>query len=116
LDTIYLSPDGWDWVLDANGDIAVASDPYSLAQDAASAIRAFEGECWYDTALGVPYWQQILGQLPPLSLVRAQMIAAAMTVPEVVSAQVFFTGFVNRVLSGQVQITTADGTTAAATI
>jgi hypothetical protein len=36
-------------VLDAEGNIAVASEPYSLAQDAASAIKTFAGEVFWDT-------------------------------------------------------------------
>ncbi len=109
MNTLYLNPGTWDLVADASGNIAMASDPYSLAQDAASAIRTFAGECWYDTTQGLPYWTQTLGLFPPLSLVKQQMVEAALTVPEVVSAQVFFAGLSGRLLSGQVQITTAAG-------
>ncbi|AJJ19826.1 hypothetical protein [Yersinia intermedia] len=53
--TLLLDRTAWDLVLDANGDIAMASLPYSIAQDVASAIKTFIGECWYDTSQGVPY-------------------------------------------------------------
>ena len=59
------------------------------------------------------YWSLVLGKLPSVALVRQMMIAAAMTVPGVASAQVFFTGFSNRKLSGQVQITSTAGVTIA---
>jgi hypothetical protein len=114
MDTLYLVPGTWDLALDANGNIALASDPYSLAQDAACAIRTFQGECWYNTALGIPYFAQILGHLPTLQYVKAQMAAAAETVPGVVSAQVFITGFTNRQLTGQVQVTDEAGMVTAA--
>jgi hypothetical protein len=109
--TLYLLPDTWDLTADAFGNIALASEPYALAQDAASAIRTFEGECYYDTTQGLPYWQQILGKMPPLSLVRQKMVDAALSVPGVVSARVFFSGFDDgtRQLSGQVQVTNAAG-------
>lgn len=106
--TLYLSPPTWDLALDASGNIALASAPYALAQDAASAIRTFIGECWYDTTIGVPYWAEILGHQPPLELVKAELVAAALTVPGVIAAQVFITS-VSRMVTGQVQVFDANG-------
>lgn len=107
--TIFLSPDNWDLVIDKSGDLAVASDPYSQAQDAASAIRTFEGEVYYDTTIGVPYWQQILGKLPPPALMKAYFVQAALTVPGVIRARVFLSTLEKRILTGQVQITNTTG-------
>lgn len=109
MNTLLLDQPAWDLVVDSAGNIAMASDPYSLAQDAASQIKTFQGEVYYDTTLGVPYWQQLIGRLPPLSLVRSYLIAVVLQVPEVVSAKVFISSLRNRLLSGQVQITAADG-------
>ena len=81
--TLLLDSLSWDLVLTAQGDIAVASEPYALAQDAASECKLFAGEAFYDTGRGIPYWGQILGLRPPLSLVRAYLIQAALIgVPE----------------------------------
>lgn len=110
--TLLLDQSAWDLVLDASGNIAVAGAPYSIAQDVASAVRTFLGECWYDTTQGLPYWQQILGKYPPLSFVRQKMIDAALTVPNVAKANVFFAKFSGRTLSGQIQIIDADGVAA----
>ncbi len=110
LNTLLLDTVVWDLVLDSNGDIALASPPYAVAQDVASAIKTFLGECWYDTTLGVPYWQQLLEQPPSQAQIVAAMNAAAMTVPGVVSASTVITSFVNRNVTGQVQFTTSDGT------
>ena len=112
--TLLLDIDKWDLVVDALGNIAVASDPYSLAQDAASAIKLFQGELWFDTTQGVPYWATILGKSPPLELMKAKFVAAAMTVPGVVSAKVFIASVRNRTVSGQVQVKNSAGQTAAA--
>jgi len=112
MDTIYLTPN-WDLTLDTNRSIALATSTYALAQDAASSIRTFSGECYYNTALGVPYFQQILGHTPPIALMRAQFIAAAMQVPGVIAAQVYFTNYVDRVVTGQVQVTNRVGAIAA---
>lgn len=103
----------WDLVLDTQGNIAVASEPYAIAQDAASECRLFAGEAFYDTGRGIPYWGQILGLRPPLSLVRAYLVQAAMLVPDVVKAAVFFSSFTNRQLGGQVQVTNETGGTIA---
>jgi|SRR3974390_170249 len=115
--TLLLDTVAWDLVLDANGNIAVATEPYSLAQDAASAIRTFLGECYLDTTIGIDYLGEILGQSPPLTLLKQLLANAAQTVPDVApnSAQVFITAVGQRIVSGQVQVTSAStGLTSAA--
>jgi hypothetical protein len=111
MNTLLLDRTAWDLVLTAAGDIALASDPYSIAQDVASAVKLFKGELWYDTTKGVPYWQQILGQWPPLAVVRAYIVTAALTVPEVVSAQCLVVSFLDRTITGQVLVTDSSGAT-----
>lgn len=108
--TLLLDQGAWDLCLDANGNIAVAQPPYALAQDVASAIRTFLGECWYDTSLGVPY-RNILGKNPPISYLIAQMEAAALTVPGVVSASCTIQSVKGRTVTGQVAFTDSSGAT-----
>lgn len=112
--TLYLVPATWDLAVDINGNIAVAAEPYALAQDAATAIKTFIGECWYNTLLGVQWYSDILGQPLNLALIKSQLITAAETVPDVTSAQVFIIAVTERALSGQVQITDSNGTVTAA--
>lgn len=107
--TLLLDQTAWDLVLDLNGNIALAGAPYAIAQDVASVTRTFLGECWYDTTQGIPYWQQILGEFPPLQYVAEQLQDAALTVPDVAAAQATFTSFQNRSLAGQIQIIDTDG-------
>lgn len=115
MDTLLLDRTKWDLVIDAKGNIAMASDPYSLAQDAASAIRLFAAELWYNVNKGVPYWGDILGQSPPpISLMKAKFEAAALTVPGVVAAKCFITTFTDRKIGGQVQVTDTLGNISAA--
>lgn len=103
--TLLLDNSTWDLVVDASGNIAVASEPYALAQDAASAIKLFLGEYYWDTTLGIPYLTQIFGASPPpLALIKEQLTNAALSVPDVASAQVFLNQLTNRALSGQVQV------------
>lgn len=114
MKTLLLSPLTWDLMTDASSNIAVADDPYSLAQDAASAIKLFLGELWFDTTQGVPYFEQLFGRPPNITLIKAKLATAAETVPGVVSAVVFVTSIVGRNVSGQVQVTDSSGTTTAA--
>lgn len=105
--TILLDTVTNNLVLDANNNIAVASEPYSLAQDAASAIKTFLGEIYWDTTVGVPYLTQIFGQNPSVETIKALFVAAALTVEDVASAQVFITSLSGRAISGQVQVVSA---------
>ncbi len=112
--TLLLDNVTWDLVLDAAGNIAVASEPYSLAQDAASAIQTFRGECYWDTKLGVPWVEQVFGKSPSISQLKQLLTDAALTVPGVASAQCFIVSAGARSVSGQVHVTGKDGGTSAA--
>lgn len=112
MNTLLLVTNEWDLCLDAAGNIALARPPYARAQDVASALRLFSGELWYNAALGIPYFTEILGHSPPASTFEQYMVAAALRVPGVVSAQCFIDSLENRQLSGQVTFTSTDGTTA----
>lgn len=107
--TLLLSQDNWDLVIDTSGNIAAATDPYSLAQDVASAVRVFTGDIWYDTAQGIAYLTRVLGQRPTNQFLKGQIEARALTVPGVVSARCLFVALQDRKLSGQVQIIDTTG-------
>lgn len=111
--TMLLDVLSWDLAIDASGNIAVADEPYSLAQDASSAIRLFLGKLYYDVLAGVPY-ERILAQPPNVPLLKSYMVAAALTVPGVVSAVCFISSIADRSVTGQVQVTNSNGQTAAA--
>jgi hypothetical protein len=108
MDTIYLTPD-WDLCADTFGNIAKAQAPYAIAQDVASAIKLFKGELWYDARQGVPYFKEILGHRPPLSLFKHHMETAALTVPQVVQAKCAVQALTNRQITAQVQFTDNQG-------
>lgn len=101
--TLLLDQTKWDLVLDSSGNIATAAPPYALAQDVASAVRLFLGELWYSTAKGIPYFEDILGHLPPASLIVSHIERAAKTVPGVVSARCIISSFSDRKINGQIQ-------------
>lgn len=103
--TLLLDTAAWDLVLDANGNIAVAAEPYALAQDAASAIKTWSGEVYYDTTLGV-LWRNILGKTPNPGLIKQQCQSQAALVPDVASVRVLLQS-IGRQTTGQVQVKSA---------
>jgi hypothetical protein len=112
--TLLLDRAGWDLCLTANGDIAVATEPYAQEQDVASECRVFEGECYYDTTRGIPYLTSILGRPVPVQILKEKLAEAARRVPGVRTATVYLTDITARSISGQVQFTagqSATGTT-----
>lgn len=105
--TLLLDQTAWDLVLDAKGNIAVATPPYSLAQDVAAAVRTFLGDCYYDQTLGIPYFS---GQ--SASLLAQQISAQALTVPGVVTAQMVITSYdAEGNLAGYIAFTDESGAT-----
>lgn len=110
--TLPLNLDSWDLELDAAGNWNLTGPDASLAQDVASAIRTFLGECWYDITLGMPYFQTILGKLPPASLITSKIEQAAKTISGVATVKVVGLGLnKQRVLTGTVVVTSATSTT-----
>lgn len=108
-DTLLLDRSAWDLAIDASGNIAVASAPYAVLQDVASRCRLVRGELWYDVTKGIPFFGQILGQSQPVQILKAQLVDAALSVPGVLAATVFLSDIVGRRVSGQIQVTTAQG-------
>lgn len=119
MQTLLLDIEVWDLVIDASNNIAVASNPYALAQDAASEIKLYQGELYWDTTRGIPYTSnatatgQILGLSPPANYMKQKFDEAALLVPEVVAAQSFIESFIGRKIKGQVQVTDREGAIAA---
>ena len=109
MKTLLLDNTYWDLLADAAGNIAVASEPYAFSQDVASALKLFLAECWFDTSRGIPYFETVLGQTPPIAYFQELMVRAALTVPGVASAQCTIESFENRTVTGQVTFRTTTG-------
>jgi hypothetical protein len=109
MNTLLLDQTTWDLVVDASGNIAVAAAPYATAQDVSSSVKTFMAEVWYNNSLGVPYFQDVLGKLPPIPVLKNYWINAALSVPDVVEAKVLIDSFTMRGLTGQLQFTNSAG-------
>lgn len=104
--TLFLLPTEWDICLDVAGNIAIATDEYQQAQDISSSCRVFLGDDYYSTQDGIPYLEEIMGKNSyPLALYQRNLHDRAMLVDGVVSVDVQFKEFQNRLLSGAIIFT-----------
>lgn len=102
--SLLLDIDTWDLVVDADGNIAVCSAPYSVAQDVACAIRTFVDEVIFNLDEGIPYFETILGHTPPLQLIQGQITAEALKVKGVAKARTLINKSDQGKISGEIQI------------
>jgi len=107
--TLLLDQDNNDLCLDASGNLAIAAPPYAVAQDVATAVKTFLGDCYYDQSLGIDYFGKILGQTPPLAVFSQAIVDAALSVPTVVAASVTIESITQRGLVGFVDFTDENG-------
>ncbi|QIA76191.1 hypothetical protein [Rodentibacter caecimuris] len=105
MNTIFLHPTEWDLMLDTEGNIAFAKDPYAKAQDVASAVKLFKGELYYDIRKGIPYFDDTLGKKQSFALYQYRLEQAALTVPGVKSAKATVSSGENRRLVGDITFT-----------
>lgn len=78
-----------DLLLDGSGDLILTSDAdargtNNVAQSCIQAISTFAGECFVNQALGLPYFQQLLGQKAPAATWDAVLQAAVLQTPGVI--------------------------------
>ncbi|QEO17864.1 WS/DGAT domain-containing protein [Acetobacter vaccinii] len=112
MNTLLLDRTTWDFLLDSKGNIAIASGAYAVGQDIASAVRVFQGECYYDTEQGLPYLSNVLGKNQSLSVFQSQVQDIATAVPGVAEARCIVGGMsYDRQLRGAVLFTTTSGET-----
>lgn len=99
----------WDLALTPSGSLPTAEGGARAAQDVSTACRTFRGECWFDTARGIPYLGQIFGGTPPDVVIRQYLETEAATQAEVAAAAATLVGFDGRGLSGRIRVTTDEG-------
>lgn len=110
METLYLTPNNWDLTLDVNGNIAIASSIYAIAQDIASACRVFKQDLYFNQERGIPYLERILGKSGyPLALYKDQLEKTALTVHGVEEAKAIISTSNNRIIIGRIEFKTSTG-------
>ncbi len=81
-----------DLKLDGSGDLAIEQDDLvlleggeAIRQDVQIRLRFFRGEWFLDTRIGVPYYEEILGQKPRLTLIKGIFRQAILSSPGIES-------------------------------
>ncbi|GAB6854469.1 hypothetical protein [Asaia astilbis] len=110
MKSLLLDRTTWDLVVDRKGNLAICTEPYSVLQDVSCAIRVFLGECYYDTAKGIPYKTQVLGIQQSAAIFQRLAEAVAKTVPLVKDASCIVSNVgADRRLSGVMQVVLTTG-------
>lgn len=110
LSTLKLDSSTWDLTLDGLNNIAIQTESYAVIQDVSSAVLTYQGEVWFDTTIGVPYFDQILGKPLNAPLFGAYYDQAALLVPDVVKATTSFAQLgTSRKLDGTVKVIDTKG-------
>lgn len=107
-----LLTNDWDITLDSAGNLAIADNNYSIAQDVASAVKLFTNDAYFDTQAGIPHFEISLKRNVSASVVRARIKEAAENVLGVKSATVDLIEISNNTLRAEILITLEDDTTA----
>lgn len=113
--SLYLTAD-WDITLDATGNIATTSGAYAVAQEVANAVRLFTQDAYFDQEKGIPHFDIALGHKPIMPLIQSAILDAASAVEGVEQVTIVDLSFTDRVLSGELQITTTEGVQVGITI
>ncbi|EIC83961.1 hypothetical protein [Serratia sp. M24T3] len=109
--SLYLDPDTWDLVLDGNGSLKTVTNPYSVAQDVACACKTILGEVIYDTTIGIPYFDTLLGRPVTTTTLSSWLQKQATRLSYVQSATVtLIPNRATRDTSGYISITDSNGT------
>lgn len=106
-----LLTDDWDITLNPSGRPAVKQGADAVAQNVANATRLFIGDACFNKADGLPHFKTELGRKPRESAIRTRLNAAARAVPEVADANTVIIRLEDRVLEGEITITTTEGDT-----
>ena len=108
-----------DFKLDNNYDLAIENDDLvlvdgvdAIAQDCEVRLLTFLGEWFLDQRIGIPYYQQILGQKPRLVLIKGIIRKGILTTPGILGVKDLQADYINstRVLSLSFTADTVEGT------
>lgn len=110
--TFTLNED-WDIYVDKTGNLATSTDAYAIAQNVANAIRLFTKDAYFNGARGIPHYDIELGNpaFPAQSTLHNRIRQAVLGVEGVADTRIELEyDRAARVYTGEVQITTDDGT------
>ena len=111
--SLHLVRDTWDITLDGVGRIALTAGDPATAQNVANEARLFTEDAYFQQDKGVPHFAVELGRRVNNAVLRSYLRRAALSVPdvrEVLSVQIISFDPKTRILTGDIQFTTVEGT------
>lgn len=110
MKTMRLNWDSWDLELDRFGNLSAISDETEYcAQSVANYVKLFTNDAYFFVNEGIPYFETVLGQKPPRSLVEAYVRRETLSVPLVADCRVLDYGQADRTVSGKIEVHTENG-------
>lgn len=110
--TLLLN-ENWDIGVDDNGNIALTTGAYAIAQNCANAIRLFTNDAYFNRTKGIPHFQIELANkpAPSRSTLTNRIRKAVMAVDGVLDTEIELVfDEKTRTYGGNVTITVEDGT------
>lgn len=90
LNGYALDPDTHDLYLDSTGQVATTTSTLQdLIQRVKCRLLTYQGECYLNRDLGVPYFAEVLKKNPDLGRVRNLLLSEVLSVPGVVKVSKF---------------------------
>lgn len=109
---VLLDRTEWDFLLDAEHNIAVCTEPYTILQDVSSAILTWAGKCRLNPDLGLAHDTNIFLDPNNTKIFSRLAEEEAKKVPGVQDASALLTPIAtgSRLLTGYISIVFTDGT------
>lgn len=104
----------WDIGVDNNGNIALSTGAYAIAQNCANAIRLFTNDAYFNRTKGIPHFNIELGHkpIPARSTLTNRIRKAVLAVDGVTDAEIELEfDPATRTYGGDITITVTDGNT-----
>lgn len=112
---LALNTVDWDIFLDGSGNIATLGEKSIgdlICQRVKHRLQTFQGECFLDRSVGVPYFSEVLKKNPDLRRIRSLLVATISAVPGVDKVLEFSVNFISSTREYKVifRAETSDGT------
>ena len=101
--------DDWDLHVTPSGDLPVAFDAYSIAQNVANAFLLFTKDAWYFPEKGIAHFLIELKKEPMLNVLKSRLRKAALNVKGVKDCEISLLNLEGRDLSGMATLTLENG-------
>lgn len=106
--TLALNEATWDLTLDNLGNIATKSDQRQKAQDVATSVKVYSGECVFDSERGLPY-NLVMAEQVNRPLLQEYVNIETKRIDGVQNTEVVVNGLKDRELDFDILVSTEDG-------